>query len=541
MTIPTSGLPLTMPTRRSSLPTSLNQVNTPVPVEESAYDWDDEVEIRPISEHIGEEQQNINHNSVPDAKTPKYLNIGDINAELLFDPKENKYELLKDAIEAYTTLIHDRIKDEHKTDQVTAARNGDDHAKTEIRNFIDQEMLKSLNRESNTSQTDQKFIVRTENRRFLVGAVINEIIGLGPLEPLLNNSEITEIMANGPYDIQVEIKGALHRVPGVSFRDQEHLLSLCQKILSFSSRRVDLSQPITDGRLPDNSRVHVVHQYIAPAGPNLTIRRHRDEKWTVKEMIERGSFTEDMAVDLAWLIHSGCSTIIVGGTGTGKTTMLNALSGLFPTDARIVTIEDNLELQIDKSRLAAAPMETKDAAASGGGAITIRDLVKASLRMRPDRIIVGEVRDSAAMDMLTAMNTGHAGSMTTIHANGADEAIPRLESMVGQSGETDARGSLALIAGAIDLLIIIERFPEDGSRRMTGIYEVPNRIDADNNELSLTPIPLWEYIHTSTDPVTNEVIGHWEKKNEISEATRRKHRLDRQVKMTIDQVYDFSS
>lgn len=466
-------------------------------------------------------------------KSSTYLSVGQLTAEQLINAETDQFAHLQEKITQVTTWVQDTLTKTNQTDNIIAARREGGDKYDEMARLLDRLILEYINSERN--------MPRGEDRKVLVAAVINEVLGLGPLEPLWRNSDITEIMANGPHDVQVEIKGKIIKVPGAKFRDQDHLLGLCQQILGAIGRRVDVSSPIADGRLPDLSRVSVVHNAVAPAGPNLTIRRHRDEAWTVKELVDRKSFTSDMAVDLAFWINSGCSSIIVGGTGAGKTTVLNALSGLMPMDARLITIEDNLELQLHPDRLFAAPMEARPSSSSGQGAITIRDLVRASLRMRPDRIIVGEVRDAAAFDMLQAMNTGHAGSMTTIHANGADEAIPRLESLVAQAGELEPRGVLALIAGSVDLFIIVERFPEDGSRRISGVYEVPSRIESDGGGgYALDPIPLWEFVHDSTDPVTSEVIGHYEKKNDPSPVLVRKHRLNRRKHFTIEQVYEMS-
>lgn len=736
----------------------------------------------------------------PATPKPRYLSVGQLTSEQLISARTNQYEHLQDLIIEITGWVQDTITRDHRTEEISEARREGGEKYDAAAGLLDHMILGHL--------STRRDIPRGEDRAVLVAAVINEVLGLGPLEPLWADENITEIMANGPYDVQVEIKGKIVRVPGARFRDKTHLLALCERILAQIGRRVDIQSPIADGRLPDNSRVSVVHDAVAPSGPNLTIRRHRREAWTVEELVKRDALDSEMLKDLAFYVHSGCSSIVVGGTGAGKalaldtpiptplgmrtmgalkvgdfvfdehgkptkvtgvypqpadrecfevkfsdgttvvvdgehnwwvldaqsedteavvlttaqirntislprgyearysvpvlsrpvrfqptgshapfeasdrayeilsdrsikhisdnikeapvvqrlkfvtsilehrstytehrhvtyvddrpqvlldlqeilaslgsqsviygdslcvstyemqrlsrwgtrrelsrhathavrhivqiervasvptacitvdspnhvylctksyipthnTTVLNALSGLMPTDARLITIEDNLELQLHPDRLFAAPMEARVAAASGQGAVTIRDLVRAALRMRPDRIIVGEVRDAAAFDMLQAMNTGHAGSMTTIHANGADEAIPRLESLVAQAGELEPRGVLALIAGSVDLLIIVERFPEDGSRRVSGVYEVPSRVvlDPESGVLSLRPIPIWEFVHDSTDADTGKVIGHYEKKNEPSDILVRKHRLNRREPMTLEEIYEMS-
>jgi Flp pilus assembly CpaF family ATPase len=921
--------------------------------------------------------------AAPDARLrASYISVGQLTSKQLLDSPTDLFAPIEDKIAQVVKWVQNALTDAGRTDDVAMARAEGGEKRDEVGQMLDALILEYANTERD--------MPRGEQRGILIAAVINEVLGLGPLEPLWKDPDITEIMVNGPRDIQVEIGGKVRRVNGAKFRDQEHLLSLCQQILGAIGRRVDTANPIEDGRLADFSRVHVVHTAIAPAGPNLTIRRHREESWTVEELVKRESFTEDMATELAFLIYSGCSTIIVGGTGSGKslsldtkiptptdmttmgalkmgdkvldehgnpttvtnifdhtdkkcfnvtfsdgtevvagedhnwftsmrssrraisrvenlkqdrkrtkvltvqevsslnelrsllgedaiisisdlihakvmglerirniayrvaksltpvienkrekkfvatelidallvkseeydrdqrsksavesvvttqeifdtlrtptghtnhavrmmdqpvdyapselpispyvfgqwlgdgssygnrfetidietrdefrkegywvssehkamcrvdsvmdkggmlialrslgviktskeqgetkfvpdvylyssvqqrrdllagmldsdgtvskstgvvsftnanlrlidgfrqvahslgyqttttskiptypykgekkigkraytvslfanhdvfrltrkneihrsrrsekqaghrselryitavtevatvptrcitvdamshlflctdafipthnTTVLNALSGLLPFDERIITIEDNLELQLHPDKLLAAPMEARPASSSGSGAVTIRDLVRASLRMRPNRIIVGEVRDASAYDMLQAMNTGHNGSMTTIHANGADEVVMRLESLVLQSGEMEPRGVTALIAGSVDLFVVVEKYPEDGSRRVSGIYEVPSRVTNDGHGgYELLPIPLWEFVHDSTDPVTSKVIGHYEKKNELSASIIHKHRLDRKKHFTIEEVFAMSS
>jgi pilus assembly protein CpaF len=476
-----------------------------------------------------------------------YQSVGSLDSKDLLYAKEDQYKHLEGPIMELTQWVQDTLTEEGKTEDVSAARAGRGEKYNDMIRVLDQMILQKLSSERG---------IRGPDRAFLIASVINEVLGLGPLEALWRDPKITEIIVDGPYRVLVEISGKLQQVPGAKFRDQEHLLGLCQQILGAIGRRVDVQHPLEDGRLPDKSRVNVVHPAIAPAGPLLTIRRHREEAWTVRELVGLGSFTPEIAEDLAFLINAGCSTLVLGGTGSGKTTILNALSGLMPAAARILTIEDNLELQLHPDRFVAA-MEARPASASGTGMITIRDLVKNSLRMRPDRIVVGEVRDAAAFDMLQAMNTGHNGSMTTFHANGADEAIDRLESMVMQAGELDPRGVRSLIAGSVDLLVVVERYPEDGSRRVSGVFEIPSRVEVDESgHQALTPIPIWEFIHDETvfvdedghrDEEGNEitiqvpkVIGHYEKMNEVSGDLVKRHRLNKRPRMSIDFVYQMS-
>lgn len=460
-----------------------------------------------------------------------YTSLGDLSSQHLLESEDGAFRFLDDQVLAVSKKVQDLLTERGETELLAKARSErGKESYVNMMKILDSLILQELSR--------QEYSNIAAHKRVIAALVVNEIIGLGPLEPLWSDPRITEIIVDGPDRIIIEMGGKLIRVPGAKFRDQGHLLSLCQTILSNIGKRIDPNNPLEDGRLPDKSRINVVHQAVAPDGPLLTIRRHRDEAWTVKELISKGAFTEDILLDLDFWIHGGCSTLVLGGTGSGKTTVLNALSGLIPEDQRVITIEDNLELQLHPDRLVAS-MEAKPGNMKGDGKVTIRDLVKNSLRMRPNRIVVGEVRDAAAFDMLQAMNTGHNGSMTTFHANGAEEAIDRLSSMVMQSGELDYTGVLSLIAGAVDLLVVVQRFPEDGSRRISGIYEIPNKVLTEQNgERSLHPVPLWLFVHDKTE--NGVVVGHYEKVSDISDSLVRKYRLNQQPRRTVEEIYKAS-
>jgi pilus assembly protein CpaF len=390
-------------------------------------------------------------------------------------------------------------------------------------------------------------LVRPDQAAKVIQSVINEMIGLGPIEPLWQNSEISEIMVNGPYDIKVEMRGKIVDVPGAQFRDAKHLLELCQKILQDIGREVNASRPTADGRLPDGSRINVVAQTIAPDGPYLTIRRFPDTIFTLKELVTRNAMSEEIAHEIGNLIYKGCSIIISGSTGSGKTSMLNALSGCIPADERVITIEDNLELRLNPSKhILAMEAKQKGAGASDAGVTSIRDLVKNALRMRPDRIIVGEVRDEAAYDMLQAMNTGHDGSMTTVHANDPEGAIERLANLISQIGDFSPERALSLLANGVDAIVQIERY-EDGSRRISRISEIPTKLETNGRGLMLNPVTLWEFNQTGTemrpDSEGNEreyIVGEYVRVNELSDTIIRKHRLDKKKSLTLDELYTIS-
>lgn len=383
-------------------------------------------------------------------------------------------------------------------------------------------------------------VVASADSKILMAMVANELLGLGPIEPLWRDSRISEIMVNGPYKVRIEIGGRLMDVPGARFRDADHLLDVCQQILAPINRVIDVAHPLQDGSLVDGSRVNIVHPAIARLGPYLTIRRFPDTVFSLKQLIEFESMNEEMAVDLGNYIAAGLSLVIIGGTGTGKTSMLNALSGCIPPGERVLVVEDTSELRLHPDRdilyTQARPATNNDAS----GAVTIRDLVKNSLRMRPDRIVVGEVRDFAAYDMLQAMNTGHDGSMTTVHANDAFSGIERLVNLLSEGGESAVESNrvLSLISSGVDMFVTIERY-EDGSRRCSGIYEIPNRVTVSEGTVKLEPIPLWEFVQDGLDD-DDHVVGHWEKKNEISDSMIRKHRLDHRPKLNFEEIIKLS-
>jgi len=299
--------------------------------------------------------------------------------------------------------------------------------------------------------------------------VADEILGHGPLEPLLRDSEITEIMVNGPDQIYVERAGKLHYAD-IHFSSDAHLRRTIDKIVGRVGRRIDEASPLVDARLPDGSRVNAVIPPIALDGSLLTIRKFATDPFTDKDLIAFGTFTPQVRDFLEACVRGRRNIVISGGTGSGKTTLLNVVSSFIPDDERIVTIEDAAELQLRQDHV--LRLESRPSNIEGRGQIPIRELVKNSLRMRPDRIVVGEVRDGAALDMLQAMNTGHDGSLTTVHANSPRDSLSRLETMVLMAGvDLPVRAIREQVAGAVDMVIQQARL-KDGSRRITAISEV---------------------------------------------------------------------
>ena len=359
--------------------------------------------------------------------------------------------------------------------------------KSEIHTHIIDEMPDDLQRVINQSSSDQKelrrivegicadaikdnpFAIPLGDRERLVEELISEILGLGPIEPLLKDSSVTEVMVNGPDSIYIERKCRLQKTD-VRFRNTEHLMHIIDRIVTAVGRRVDESSPMVDARLADGSRVNVIIPPLSLTGPCVTIRKFSKDVLTVDKMIEFGSFDQRMAEFLEDCVKGRLNIVVSGGTGSGKTTLLNVLSSYVPATERIVTLEDSAELQLKQDHV--VTLETRHPNIEGEGEVTMRDLVRNALRMRPDRIIVGECRTGEALDVLQAMNTGHDGSMTTAHANSARDALSRLETMVLMSGmELPLRAIRSQIASAVDIIVQIARL-RDGSRKIINIAEV---------------------------------------------------------------------
>jgi pilus assembly protein CpaF len=314
-----------------------------------------------------------------------------------------------------------------------------------------------------------KIQLNQREQRALAGLLLDDMLGLGPLEPLLTDESVTDIMVNGPRQIYVEQRGKLV-LTGASFRDDAHVLAVAGRIVSQMGRRIDESTPLVDARLADGSRVNIIIPPLALDGPSISIRKFAKRGIDLDRMVRQANASAEMATVLKIAARSRLNILISGGTGSGKTTLLNALSQMIAADERVVTIEDAAELQLQQPHV--VRLETRPANLEGRGEITMRDLVKNALRMRPDRIILGEVRGPEAMDMLQAMNTGHDGSLGTIHANRPREAMTRLENMIGMAGmNLPSKAVRTQIAAAVQLIVQISRM-RDGLRRITSITEV---------------------------------------------------------------------
>ncbi len=312
-------------------------------------------------------------------------------------------------------------------------------------------------------------VLNRDERLQLNQELYDEVTGLGPLEPLLQDENVNDILVNGPNQVFVERNGRLE-LTDTTFKDERHLLRIIDKIVSAVGRRVDESNPAVDARLPDGSRFNAMVPPIAVDGSLVSIRKFKKDKLGIEELVEFGAFSEEMAAYLQAAVATRLNIIVSGGTGSGKTTTLNALSSFIDDSERILTIEDTAELQLQQTHV--GRMESRPANVEGKGAVTQRDCLKNALRMRPDRIIVGETRGEEVIDMLQAMNTGHDGSMTTIHANSARDAVSRLENMVAMAGiEMPLKAVRNQIASAVNLFVQASRL-QDGSRRMVSITEI---------------------------------------------------------------------
>ena len=343
--------------------------------------------------------------------------------------------------------------------------------------------------------------LNAKEREQLVGEVLDELLGLGPLEPLLADETITDILVNGHHTVFVERNGILEKET-TRFQDERHLLRIIQKIVSAVGRRIDESSPFVDARLADGSRVNAIVAPLAIDGSLLSIRKFAKKRIGMARLIELGSIPEEIAQVLEAIVQSRRNVLISGGTGSGKTTLLNAMSSFIDGHERIVTIEDSAELQLQQEHV--ARLETRPANIEGRGEITQRDLVKNALRMRPDRIIVGEVRAGEAFDMLQAMNTGHDGSMTTVHANTARDALSRIEQMIGMSGiEISPSSARAQIASAINVVIQIGR-QADGRWRLLSLSEV---IGMEGSTITMQEIFRFKMEGRSQD---GEILGYFE-------------------------------
>jgi pilus assembly protein CpaF len=399
---------------------------------------------------------------------PKSVNSGKGQTDLLKSFKVKAYEALMERI-----------------DLVAASQMAPDFLRHEIERFITDFTL-----ENNVQ-------INAKEQKQIASSLVDDMIGLGPLEQIIHDDSVTDILVNGPHNVYVERKGKLEKNTNVRFHDEAHLQQIARRIASRVGRRVDESSPMVDARLADGSRVNIIMPPLALDGTSISIRKFSRINITLDQMIESENLSQPMGILLKIAATSRLNMLISGGTGSGKTTLLNAMSQLIDPTERIVTIEDSAELRIHQPDV--VRLESRPPNIEGEGEITIRELVRNALRMRPDRIIVGEVRGEETIDMLQAMNTGHDGSMTTIHANRPREALTRIENMLSMSGyEMPTRVLRALIVGAINMIVHTERM-RDGIRRVTEIAEITG---IEGEVITTHDLFKFEYVEDVVDPET---------------------------------------
>jgi pilus assembly protein CpaF len=364
----------------------------------------------------------------------------------------------------------------------------------------EQDLREEINAITSEVLTEKNIILNREDRQTLNQELFDEVMGLGPLETLLKDDTVNDILVNGPQQIFVERSGKLE-LTDITFKDERHLLRIIDKIVSAVGRRVDESNPYVDARLKDGSRFNAMVPPIAVDGSLVSIRKFKKDKLGIDDLVNFGAFTEEMAAYLQAAVATRLNVIVSGGTGSGKTTTLNALSSFIDNAERILTIEDTAELQLQQTHV--GRMESRPPNVEGKGEVSPRDCLKNALRMRPDRIIVGETRGEEVIDMLQAMNTGHDGSMTTIHANSARDGVSRLENMIAMAGiEMPLKAVRSQISSAVNLIVQASRL-QDGSRRMTSITEITGM---EGDVISMQEVFRFQRVGLTPE---NKIIGHF--------------------------------
>ncbi len=369
-----------------------------------------------------------------------------------------------------------------------------------LENATEADLRNEINAIAAETLDDMGIVLNREERTQLSQALFFEVTGLGPLEVLLQDDTVNDILVNGPQQIFVERAGKLE-LTDITFKDEKHLLRIIDKIVSAVGRRVDESNPYVDARLADGSRFNAMVPPIAVDGSLVSIRKFKKDKLGIDDLVKFGAFTEEMAAYLQAAVATRLNVIVSGGTGSGKTTTLNALSSFIDDAERILTIEDTAELQLQQTHV--GRMESRPPNVEGKGGVSQRDCLKNALRMRPDRIIVGETRGEEVIDMLQAMNTGHDGSMTTIHANSARDGVSRLENMIAMAGiEMPIKAVRSQISSAVNLIVQASRL-QDGSRRMTSITEITGM---EGDVISMQEVFRYQRVGLTPD---NKIIGHF--------------------------------
>jgi pilus assembly protein CpaF len=396
-----------------------------------------------------------------------------LSSEVEFVPVQQDKPVKKDLLATFREIRRTDVSQKEQPFQMTKHQELKNRLHKQILNELRDEEVEAILPKIDAMaveiiKEDESFRGKIDRKK-VVDELINDLTGYGPINPLLLDPEVSEVMVNGPNRVYVERNGKLE-LTYVQFRDDEHVLHIIDKIVAPLGRRIDESSPMVDARLPDGSRVNVIIPPLALNGPTITIRKFSKDPYKIEDLIGFGTLSKEMAIFLEACVKARLNIFVSGGTGSGKTTTLNVLSALIPSDERIVTIEDAAELQLWQEHVVS--LESRPANIEGKGGISIRDLVRNSLRMRPERIVIGEVRGGEALDMLQAMNTGHDGSLTTVHANTPRDTLSRIETMVLMAGmDLPVKAIRDQVSKAVDLIVQQERM-KDGTRKITHITEV---------------------------------------------------------------------
>lgn len=464
-----------------------------------------------------------------------------ITADVLMNAPEDWFDRYETVVKEGTNFTQGQLALRERSDSIAAAQA--DPTNDALQDAAFRAIYSTL------SEYLDKIAYRGIDRWIVVSMVSSEIIGFSRIDPIWRDRSVDEIIINGPKDIQVEIRGQLRRVPACNFRDENHVLMMLERIFSSINKTLSKNTPLLKGRLHDQSRIFAVHPVIAPEGPNVAIRRHPDKFWTPGNLVDVGSFDPEVGEFLGNLIYNGCSFVVIGGTSTGKTSFLNAMTGFYREDVRLITLEDNLEMKPNPKKMLAAAMESKPGNVEhGDDGVTMRDLVKGTLQMRPDGLIIGEVTDGAAYDLAQALNTGHFGA-STIHANSEFDGIYRIASLIQQGAELSQAQTLPLIAAAFDFVVLLEHFPLDGSRRLVSISEINPYVTAESGkEPTLGVNQLYKFVN---DGVVQEsdgnggsrekITGHWIKTGELSQVRKDRRHLDIGEHKTWDELLEISA
>lgn len=461
---------------------------------------------RAIEKRIGELDREYKQSSIENSRV--------IDGEILMSAPSGFFDRYREIVKSLSEEIQMNIASyEEKSNIIRESQENPTDISRQDRAF---NVINEFSSDFIATKTDIK---SPTERKIIKSMIVDEIIGFSIIGPLWRDNRIDEIICNGPFDVQVEIKGGLKKVPAAKFIDRDHLYRLLERLYRAINKQIAPKTPIMDGRLHDNSRIATVHHVAAPDGPLFSLRKHKEEYISPEKIIEWGTADVPLMTFLGNLVHKGGSILVIGGTGTGKTTLMGALSGFIREDDRVITIEDNIEIKLPKHKLLAPAMESIEAHPDAPrGGVSIRRLVKASLRLRPDAIIVGEVRDSAAYDLVQALNTGHYG-MSTLHSNDEDDSIFRLSSLISEEGNITQESALPMIAAAFDVIIRIEKYP-DGSRKISSVSEISPRVVQRNGSRYLPTEKLWEFVQDKTDDERN-VKGRWVQLKDISEERQR--------------------